>query len=243
MYQQLIEAGLTDKEAKVYLAVLHGGKLTLAGIAKATKINRTTLYRPVDALLARDYLSKTINGRRIFYIAENPAKIVRLARKKQELLEALVPMLADVYRTVNVQPKITTYEGAEGLMKVFVDAFQIAHYTKTFFSPGKFDSVLSMKKNGRVLFDMMQEYGFKAQGLCADNPAGRQFMKQYKGAPIEVRLMPHGMDFPVEFMIFNQSLIIASYEHLFAVVIESPDIKLFIETLWDHFWKEAKAQK
>jgi sugar-specific transcriptional regulator TrmB len=243
MEKQLKEAGLTAKEAAAYLAVLHGGRLTLAGIAKATKINRTSLYRTVEQLLKRDYLSKEIRGKRLYYVAENPTKILRSARKKQASLEALVPLMLEVYRTVNVQPTVKTYEGADGLLKVFIDAFEVANYTKTFFSPGKFDSVLNMRKGGRVLLDLMREKGFRAQGLCADNPEGHKFMREYKGEHIEVRLMPHGIDFPVEFMIYNQNLIIASYEHLFAVVIESPDIKQFIETLWDHFWRQAKPRK
>lgn len=241
MEKELQATGLSAKEAQVYLAILHAGRLTLAGIAKKTKTNRTSLYRPVDALLARDYLSKTIYGKRIYYVAENPAKILRTSRKKQAALETMVPALVEVYRSVNVQPKITTYEGTDGLLKVFIDAFEVANYTKTFFSPGKFDSVLNMRKGGRALLDLMREKGFRAQGLCADNPEGHKFMKEYKGEHIEVRKMPHGIDFPVEFMIYNQSLIIASYEHLFAVVIESPDIKQFIETLWDFFWRQAKA--
>lgn len=237
--KDLGKIGLGDKEAEIYVAILSGGPLTLSRVASLTKINRTTLYPYIHSLLEAEYITQTIRGKRTLYVAENPIKLLRQLKKREHSLELLMPGLQEIYARTSHQPKITTYEGVEGIAKMFREAGEMANYVKTFFSPSKYLSILSMEE-GNYFLEQTKKNGVRAKGLCSDSEEGRQFMKTYKDINMNMRLMPHGISFPVEFMIYNQRVLIVSFEHRFAVLVESTDIKEFLEKMFDHFWGVAK---
>ena len=232
--------GLSTKEAKVYLAVMRNGRMSLSALAEAIKINRTTLYPHLDTLLSEGFIAKTIRGKRTFYVAESPKKIERMLRRKQKHLEALMPGLEHLFKTTSQQPSIVTYEGKSGIDAAFKEAADTALYVKTFLSPGDYYTLLSMKE-GNYFLRKAAENEIDHRGLCSDTPEGRKFMKDQKKGAMKIRMMPDSITFPVECMIYNQKVLLVSFEHQFAVVIESPDIKIFLEKLFDCFWELARS--
>ncbi len=50
--------GFTDKEVKIYLAVLEAGEATVGRIATRTKLKRTTVYTVIEGLIHRGLLSE-----------------------------------------------------------------------------------------------------------------------------------------------------------------------------------------
>jgi hypothetical protein len=59
-------AGLTESEGHIYAAALHGGKMTLSQLSRASGIGKTTLYPHIDSLLRQGLLVKTIVGKRAY---------------------------------------------------------------------------------------------------------------------------------------------------------------------------------
>lgn len=54
----LASLGLSEKEVLLYLTVIKSKQITAAGIAKKTKLKRTTVYAVLDKLLARRLIAK-----------------------------------------------------------------------------------------------------------------------------------------------------------------------------------------
>ena len=63
----LIKNGFTEKEAKLYMAVLEGGELTLAQAAKKAGLKRSTVYSLVEGMKKQGYVS-LLKQRGIHYI-------------------------------------------------------------------------------------------------------------------------------------------------------------------------------
>jgi len=65
-YETLLELGLTDLEAKVYLALIQLGESKAAEICKLSKVTRTDIYRVLSELAERGLVEKTITKPLIF---------------------------------------------------------------------------------------------------------------------------------------------------------------------------------
>lgn len=230
-------------ESAIYQAVLEGGKLTLSSVAKRTGHNRTTLYPYVDTLLQQDYLLKTISGKRTYYTAASPEKLFKRLQANVAGFEAQLPFLLEIYKRAKKQPVIEFYEGKKAIFKAFKQAYQEAFYIKTFFEFGNFAQVFSMQKEGNELLKLLSEREIEYQGLASNTSTSTEFVKKYIEDGVNARLMPAGITFPAEFFIYNQKVLIVSYERKFAVVIESEDITSFLVTIFNHFWKTATPIK
>jgi len=66
----LKQLGFQGKEVDVYLEVLKRGKTTPAAVAKATGINRATVYSVSKGLLERGVLTEDLAGKSLYLVAK-----------------------------------------------------------------------------------------------------------------------------------------------------------------------------
>jgi sugar-specific transcriptional regulator TrmB len=119
---ELQHLGLTDKEARVYLAALELGPSAVQDISHKSKVNRATTYVMIESLSARGLMSTFQKGKKKFYAAENPERLMTiietqekvLAEQKNEL-EEVMPVLEGLFNTEGAKPQVRYLEGIEGL--------------------------------------------------------------------------------------------------------------------------------
>lgn len=124
-YKQIIEFGLDEKEAKIFLAALELGGESVLAIAKKAGINRVATYEALKTLITRGLVSTFIKGKRTYYTAVEPEQISHIIEKekmtideKQERLKKLLPELNSIYNFSNKKPKVTYYEGKAGVTMI-----------------------------------------------------------------------------------------------------------------------------
>ena len=119
--QALKGLGLSDAEARIYLAALAAGESLPKHLAERAKVKRPMLYKLLPELVAKGLLTETRRGKRRYLVAEDPE--VYLDKKRAELAfaEQSVPGLRLLLQTAAVKPKIVFYEGVEGLKKLYMD--------------------------------------------------------------------------------------------------------------------------
>ena len=79
----LKQLGFGDKESEVYLTILKHGKIAPADLAKATGINRTTVYSVAKELISKGVIAEDLGGTALYYVAA-PIKDLGLIIKKEE---------------------------------------------------------------------------------------------------------------------------------------------------------------
>lgn len=122
MLEALIKLGLSDKEAKVYLAALELAKDSVQNIAKKAKVNRPTTYVILDKLMKLGLVSTVEEGKKTYFIAESPKELDNILRhqqqeieqKRSELDEVMNQLLA-LQNTKEGKPIVRYFEGADGL--------------------------------------------------------------------------------------------------------------------------------
>ena len=125
MINQLKAAGLSDNEAKVYLAMLELGPAPVQEIAAKAGVNRPTAYVQIEALKKKHLASTQTRGKKTFFIAESPENLesllnkegVELEVRRKELLKAM-PELAAAFVMTDEKPVVRYFEGKEGWAKI-----------------------------------------------------------------------------------------------------------------------------
>ncbi|MFZ2882675.1 MAG: helix-turn-helix domain-containing protein, partial [Candidatus Moraniibacteriota bacterium] len=115
LLEKLQIAGLSEKEAKVYVAVLELGEATIAEITKKSKIKRSTIYDILNTLKEKGIISQTRLNKRPIFLAENPKKMLEKLEEKKRGLEEAVPELLSIMNLLDKKPKIRYFEGIEGV--------------------------------------------------------------------------------------------------------------------------------
>lgn len=128
MLNQLKNLGLSENEARVYLAMLELGHSTMLQIAAKAEINRPTAYVQIERLKKLGLASTQIKGKKQFFIAEDPNQLLlvieeesRTAEQKKIELAKLLPKLESIFRLAGDKPQVRFFEGRGGLLRMQED--------------------------------------------------------------------------------------------------------------------------
>ncbi len=117
----LIELGLTEDEAKVYVALLELGGSYVSAIAKQAGVHRVVCYKILEGLTAKGLIAQFAKNNVRHFSAEDPRILVRKQQKKLERAEKILPELLSMTHALAYKPKIQYYEGTEGIRNVLED--------------------------------------------------------------------------------------------------------------------------
>lgn len=113
--------GLSEKESTIYEELLNKGSLSMLKLSQATGINRPVLYNLIPKLIKLGLVIETKKGKRIEYIASSPNKLEPLVKNAQQSLDNIVSNLNTEFSKKQIVPKIETYYGEEGIVRIFMD--------------------------------------------------------------------------------------------------------------------------
>ncbi|MBU1916421.1 hypothetical protein KKC47_04855 [Patescibacteria group bacterium] len=87
LVKELEEIGLSEKEARVYLAALELGPATAQQIATKALINRPTTYIMIESLTKRGLMSSFIEGKKKKFSAAMPYKLAYIIQNQKKDIE------------------------------------------------------------------------------------------------------------------------------------------------------------
>jgi len=117
----LEDAGLEDKQARVYLAALELGGATVTQIARKAKVQRVNTYYVLDQLMHQGLISSSQRQTGAVYMATSPKNFVKRAEVNLEQLHNALPQFLAIENSNSHRPVITFYEGKEGMIQVLDD--------------------------------------------------------------------------------------------------------------------------
>ncbi len=129
----LQDIGLSEKEAMIYIALLSVDTYSVSELAKATGINRTTLYPILDDLIAKRLILENKQDGKVRFQAEPPERIETyiLNRKNQleeqeKLLDDIIPQMRGFTRELGEKPLVKVYEGRNGVLEALSDYYEFS---------------------------------------------------------------------------------------------------------------------
>ena len=233
----LEEYGLTQKQARIYVAALQLGQASVQQIAAAAKTERTNTYDAIESLVARGLMSITTSGKRNMYLAEPPETLEHILNEKRLALKQLLPELRSLYNVSESKPSIRYYPGVEGYKSVYEDTLTCT--SKELFGVysvkdiievlGKeyVDSIVGRRVKAGIHLRIVRSREREIPGVY---PATEEELR-------EIRLAPPGMVFPIVTFVYDDKVIfLSSKKETFGLIMESEDIaqanRNYFEALW-----------
>jgi sugar-specific transcriptional regulator TrmB len=131
--QLLKQFGLSDKEIKVYLALLESGSASVRKLADKTNVNRGTVYDVLKDLKELGLAAYYHKSTKQFFTAEDPSRLVDVLDNKVQNLEnirteisAVIPQLKSLQAKAGDKPVVKYYEGSSGIKTILNDVLENA---------------------------------------------------------------------------------------------------------------------
>ncbi len=239
LFKKLVQAGLTDKEAKVYLAILELGEASIVRIVQKSSIKRSTVYEMLDLLKQKGMIFSTKRGKKTLYLGESPQKLANKLEERKKTLEDVMPELMSYMNLIDNKPKIRYHEGIEGLREVFRDTLEYPNQEILSWFPYPYITLGD---------DFFEDYYFPERlkkkitmrAIIPDTEKNREFADYMNKKVItNTRFVAKKLtDLSIEIKIYGRNKFgIISHEEEIALIIESKKIyksmKAIFESLWD----------
>ncbi|MCK5511059.1 hypothetical protein KAI65_06005 [Candidatus Parcubacteria bacterium] len=239
----LEEANFTNKEARVYLALLELGQGNVTEIAKITELKRPIIYVVLEGLIKRGHASELPNQKINIYQAIDPSIILNKLQTTTKNFSEMLPVFRTLKSKGKKRPRISYYETLKGIWNVYEEMsrapkpFFISNYhiIEKYF-PNSIDTWINGIKKGL--------YNPQSRHLAPDHPRNIEIGREFLKIGQEYRISPELKDANMDFTIWYNKLAITSFEdEPFIVVIESEELTKSMLPIFNIAWKMGRKLK
>lgn len=114
----LAKLGMTSKEINLYFALLELETCRAYTLAKKINENRTTTYSLLSSMQRKGMVSFLIKNNIKYFSAVDPKILIDHYFSNGQLLKSYLPELLAIHNQSSQKPKITFYEGIEGIKQI-----------------------------------------------------------------------------------------------------------------------------
>lgn len=235
--QILEEIGLSNTEAKVYLALLELGSALAGEITKKSEVNRTNVYDALERLIEKGLVTYVISANRKLFEPVNPEKLQDILKEKHEKLNKVMQELQLKYKTSKGKEEATIFKGKKGIKSIFEDVLK---EKKDLFAYGAESRFADM-------FPAYQKYWNKIRAKLKIkvkiiyNEKVRQRKIKEKLKLLEMKFLPKHYDFPSTIMIYGDKVVTIVWTELpFGFMIRSKDANKSNMNFFDILWQTSK---
>ncbi len=127
----LEDAGLSDKEVKIYLQLIQMENASVVDLANKTKIKRPTVYTILDSLAKKGLVSEIDENKKAKYVAEPPERLklfierkeVFLSELKNRFVNDIIPQIKSFQKETGEKPTVKFFSGKEGILSTNEDVY------------------------------------------------------------------------------------------------------------------------
>ncbi|MBI4993030.1 MAG: hypothetical protein HZC26_02755 [Candidatus Magasanikbacteria bacterium] len=244
--EHLKKLGLTEKEAKIYLAALELGADTIQNVARKAELKRPTVYVLVDELIRKGLLSRKPMPRGDVFIPENPENLKNVLKERELALGDALPFLRAIYNVEKGKPQVQIYEGINNMHRVYLDMIWKSKTEILFFSSIKkiYEAMPDLLESWLANFNARKDKPLTTREFINPDPIDIEYgLKVVKTGLAQVRVIPK--EFKHLFVgtdnaIFEDKLVVVSFEQkLFTTIIQSQAIADTMRALYELAWKKG----
>ncbi len=238
----LSQIGLSEKEARTYLAVLELGSSTVKPISDRAGVKRTSIYNFIDRLIALGLISKVKIRGRNQYRAESPARILKLQRERLSEFEKALPEFMGMFNLLGQKPRMSYFEGHEQVRNI-VREEPLCKKEACYIWPGV--DVIEMVGGKAFMSEIdrqriaagvqVKTIRFRAKDVPYLRSAhGPKFLR-------ELRFAPDNTNITMGMGIYDTGKVgfFSSRHESFGILIESKELEQLIRSLWQLLWTRS----
>lgn len=248
LIQALKKLNLSEKEARVYLALLELGPATPYKIAKRARLKRPTAYVIAEELVEKGLIEEMKAEKTRQYIARSPDTYIQDVEQRVREAKRVLPELNALQRKGGEKPNVLYYEGVEGLKRAYeykLDDFRGKEIVGFFARANDIDPAVT----NEVLVpwnEAKAERGINVRGFTVDDPKlsayVRFFDKKHPGQVV-TKFLPetlYSADCSIES--FNWGVRILILRSKQALIIESSSLAKAIREIHELLWTKTEGE-
>lgn len=240
---ELLKIGLTEGEAKVYLALCELGSSTVGPIVKKSKVAYSNIYDIMNRLIEKGVISFIIKNKTRYFQAASPSNLIEYLDKKEKelsnqkkLLSEIIPGLEKLQEQKKEQ-EAEIFLGQKGLKTAYEKLYKNVSESEEelFFYIHKeryaeksnlfYNSIVEISKSRRN------------RGICNKDYKKSWFAKKSKFLKMKFTNLP----IPGNIDILQDKVLIVSWEpEIVGILIHSESIADNLREYFNEVWKIAR---
>ncbi len=238
--------GLPPFSQKIYQSLLENGETTARFLSESLGITRPSTYDHLHILIKKGLVVEKKVGSTTYFLPDDVKYIKRSLedaiddlKEKKQLFETMLPFLLKA--GVTEHPRISFFEGKEGVARIIYDALWCSG--KTIYTLWPYEEMLGvvgeevlLRFNKRRLQEKITIHSLwpheskDKEHIWKDNDV---FTKRKKA--------PKGFDFTMGYTIYGDRVsFIASHNEGFGFIVHSKDFSDLMRTQFEFIWKASK---
>lgn len=243
MTRALQDIGLPEKAASIYVSLLGQQKMTISELARASNVKRATCYEYLDLLLNKDFVVRVPVGKRMYYAAVEPKKVLSAFKRKAAHFEQRISEMATLHDAAVNKPRVVFYEGKREIKNIYEDIFKTVADVYSIFPPASFFKNFTEEDYDE--FDkLISSHALKSRDLFVVDRYYKKIKEmrdknRVDGSNKLDKKLPRGFESNVDVLIYADKVALISLRDLSAIVIENRDIADLFKNMHSFMWKHV----
>jgi sugar-specific transcriptional regulator TrmB len=237
--------GLSESETKTYLTLLELGSSKTGEIIHNSGLYSSIVYANLEKLMKRGLVHYTLVGKRKYFAAENPSKLVEIAKDLERRAREAIPILDKMQNSQKPEQKqdVFVYQGYSGVEKVFNNILN---------SLKKGDEELVL---GVSNIELPMRQFFKKWNRARERQMVRQrmvlfadaieFIKTYEKQKLtKLRILPNKEETPLVISVYSDKTVITLWGNSpTAILIDNERMTDGFKRYFNRVWNSAEKLK
>lgn len=241
--EQLANLGLTQGEAKVYLAMIQIGPSRAGKIVEISGVSQSKVYNVLDRLILKGLASYNIQDNIKHFQSLEPSRLHEYIQKKENEVrkqkEGIIQIINDLSKNIYATRRSTS--------EIFVGERSLHSEYMTLLSEAKKGDILryfypypDVHENASPFYSRFYMYQ-KSKGIVERGIVTIDFenSKHFKEIPKDVKLRYVDFPLPGTIDIFMDKLLIVDWKTTTGILITSSEITGIFAEYFDSIWKIA----
>jgi len=247
----LVDAGLTNDQAKMYAILIGGGKMLAGRLSILSGKKRSLTYNILEQLIALGLVQKEQLPRKTTrYIAEHPSKITEMLEQREKSLKNatlsfshIFPNIVSDYNLAQNKPNVRFYEGMDGVKKILADSLT-AKETILSFSDGQSVDKLIYDLN-KWYVEERKKKGIEKNIIMPDTQVNREKFAGYHPNTTKVKFVKSDSEsgdlFSTIVQIYDNKVSFQTLteQNQIGIIIEDRNIYLAQKMILSSLWRNA----
>lgn len=246
-YEKILQQiGLTESEAKLYLATLELGSANVVQLGERASLSRQMVYLLLPGLQEKGLIQQTIRGSKVYYKALSPKLLRGLVQSVEKQIEGIIPLLESRQAEYEAIPLLTIYENPIAMREWYTNfmkqakrgdeilIFSSSHLWHWYdLDPKFYDKYLKF----------CDRRGIRSRIILPDTKEARAYQASI-GSPVRESLYSSSLRAePIEKWVWNNQVCYQTVRERDTnlVVIESPAVAELERQLFESIWESTKS--
>lgn len=244
--EALKAVGLTDKEARVYVALLQLGRASSYAVSTRSGLKKPTTYVILDELVEKGFARKIPRAKKKMYVPANPEEVFGIAEEKLQVARKALPELKSLTKESG---KVNTlyFEGLEGVRQAMWYRMEDQKEQEVV---GFYAANLNTSNEGYALISEwlaeLQKRNTTLTGITPKHETIRQFFEgdENRTAPLDLKFLPfdeYSSKVSMEAVLDFVRILDLNEDTMQAVIIENRYVADMLRQIFDLVWKNVDA--